>query len=224
MDKKGVVETLQKMDGFVGLIDSETKLIAYYQDSVDQLALSTEIIWRDINEVKQGVAACLTGNVDYKNHSASSFSPKQVVYAGEIQTGLIIWEEAAKPLSHLKKEMPFFSQEMKKGLLNYYREQITLELKSAHQAALKGDSHAILGIFFKIVSYWNQLLFTLNDRYLLDQLGAVKQIGRLNLKPVYYLVRVEQAYQYVASHNTKLGFEEYNAIQKEIDHLLKENS
>lgn len=224
MDKKGVVETLQKMSGLVGLVDRETTLIAYYEGAIEPPIMSTEIIWRDISEVKQSINACLVGNIDYQEHVASSFSPKQVVYAGEIQTGFVVWEAANKPLSRWKKELSLFPKEMKEGLLNYYREQVTLELKPAQQAALKGDSHALVGNFFKIVSYWNHLLFTLNDRYLLGQLGAVKQIGSFSLKPVYYLVRVEQAYQYFASHNTKLGFEEYNAIQEEIDHLLKENS
>ena len=229
MNQELLIANLKSISGIVGITTIDSKVIVYYQNQINWQAVeavnenSVEITTRDIKLVNQGVELCVAGKLDFNYQMDSSYTSVDIIYLGEIKGGKILWQAENKPLSQLKDKLNHYPKELKQRLISHYIVEAELAMEEARKAAIKNDVHYILGCFYRTVSSWNHLLFALNERYLLEQLGAVKLMGKMNLKPNHYLVRVEQAYQYFASHYLELGFEEFLYIHNEIKQLIEQN-
>lgn len=96
-------------------------------------------------------------------------------------------------------------------------------MAAAKEAAIRNDVHFVLSCFTKTVNSWNHIIYHLNNQRLENQEGAAKKAARMKIKPDHYLVRIEQAYVYFASHNPTLGLDEFKRIHDEITQIVIDN-
>lgn len=108
-------------------------------------------------------------------------------------------------------------------LQRLYLQEAASSMEAAKDAAMRNDIHFVLGCFIKTVNSWNHIIYALNNHHLKNQEGAAKKAARMKIKPDHYLVRIEQAYTYFASHNPALGFDEFKRLHNEITQILFEN-
>lgn len=107
-------------------------------------------------------------------------------------------------------------------LKRLYLREAANAMEAAKDAAMRNDVHFVLGCFIKTVNSWNHIIYALNNQHLENQEGAAKKAARMKIKPDHYLVRIEQAYTYFASHNPALGFDEFKRLHNEITQILSE--
>ena len=118
--------------------------------------------------------------------------------------------------------------ETEEALLSKHMIEILLQeafasMTVAKVAAARGDVHFVLARFNQTVNNWNRIIYLLNNQHLENQEGAAKKAARMEVTPAYYLVRLEQAYTYFASHNPALGFDEFNRLHNEITQIVTDN-
>ncbi|MGP6146610.1 hypothetical protein [Jeotgalibaca sp. A122] len=239
MKSENLMAELMKVPGIVGIVsgeafpDSDHELCLYYEESLDWDTIneildkdqSAEIgpLWRNYARVETAIADCLEGRITIDYRSGHPHGFVSTIYAAEIYDSQILWESSNKPLSAMKKRLEVYPSKLKTEIIDHFMFEATYSMENAVKAAARGDIHYTLGCFFRTVSSWNQVLFALNQRYLINEEGATKKIKKLPIKPEYYLVRTEQAYTYFASHNPVLGFDEYKRIHNELKKIVAQN-
>lgn len=239
MKSEHLMTELTKVPGIVGIVsgkafpDSDHDFCLYYQESIDWDTINELLnknpgaeagtLWRNYAQAEAAIDDCLEGRVtiDYRPGYPHGFVNTN--YAAEIYYSQILWESSNKPLSVMKKRLEVYPSKLRTEIIDRFMFEAAYSMENAVKAATRGDIHYTLGCFFRTVSSWNQVLFALNQRYLMNEEGATKKIKKLQIKPEYYLVRTEQAYTYFASHNPILGFDEYKRIHNEIKKIIAQN-
>ena len=112
---------------------------------------------------------------------------------------------------------------LSKRMIEILLKEASASMTAAKKAAARGDVHFVLARFNQTVNNWNHIIYLLNKQHLVNQEGAAKKAARMAVTPAYYLVRLEQAYTYFASHNPALGFDEFNRIHNEITQIITDN-
>lgn len=109
---------------------------------------------------------------------------------------------------------------LSKHMIEILLEEAPTSMTAAKDAAARGDVHFVLTRFNQTVNNWNRIIYLLNNQHLENQEGAAKKAARMEVTPAYYLVRLEQAYTYFASHNPILGFDEFRRLHNEITQIV----
>ncbi|AZP04660.1 nucleotidyltransferase domain-containing protein [Jeotgalibaca ciconiae] len=186
-----------------------------------------DVILRDTKRVKKEINECLNGTITIDYQVGHPFGYVNTIYAAEVHYAEILWEKESRPISQLKNQLhsqgPLPSK-MKEASIDRFLFEAQFSMDTARKAVLKGDVHYVNGCFFRTVSCWNQVLYALNDRFMMNEKGSLKVANQLPISPEAYLVRVYQAYQYFSEHNPQLGFEEFELLQTEIVELINKNS
>lgn len=132
-------------------------------------------------------------------------------------------EMKASEFTHAKILFETKEAHVSKLLVEKHLREAAKIMEAAKDVAIRGDVHFTLVSFTKTVNSWNRVIYALNNQYLENQEGAAKKAARMQIKPSYYLVRLEQAYTYFASHNPILGFDEFNRLHNEIAQMVSKN-
>lgn len=178
-----------------------------------------DIILRETQRVERVIRDSLDGKVEMHYQTGHPFGFVSSIYASEVHYAELLWERREKPLTALKEllhsegTMP---PKLKEKLVERFLFEAEFSMETARKSALRGDIHYVAGAFFRTVSCWNQVLFALNDRYLMNEKSSLQAAARLDLVPGQYQVRVYQIYHYLGEHSPRLAYREYEMLQEEL--------
>lgn len=184
-----------------------------------------DLILRETSRVERVIRDSLAGRVEMYYQAGHPFGFVSTIYAAEVHYAELLWERREKPLTALKEllhsegTMP---PKLKGKLVERFLFEAEFSMESARKAALRGDIHYVSGAFFRTAGCWNQVLFALNDRYLMNEKGSLQAAARLAIVPGQYQVRVYQIYHYLGEHSPRLAFKEYEMLQEELMQLAAE--
>ncbi len=186
---------------------------------------AVDILLRDTNRTQAVIEDCLKGNITLDYQVGHPFGFVNTIYAAEIHYVKILWESDHQPITKLKELLHkdgAYPTKMKANTITYFLFNAESTMCMSKTPAKHGDSHYALGKFFQAVGSWNQVLFALNERYLMNEKSSIKLANELPIRPQTYLVRVNQMYEYLARQHVALAFEEFELLHKEITNLVKE--
>lgn len=217
------ISKLNKIQGVVGIVGTETDYGIYYQEPVDWSVLREIIhpeegtfVLRDVKHVESVLTDYLT---DYPMGGVPHHLT-EIHHLAELLNIDILWEDKSRKLTYFQKQLRVAEPKVKGKLLEDYLREAAYLMDKANSASARGDVHYMMTCFSQTVHCWNQLFYILNDHPVMSEDGAGKKISKFKLKPPYYLVRVEKTYNYFASHYYKLGFDEYKTLQNEIKQIV----
>lgn len=96
-------------------------------------------------------------------------------------------------------------------------------LACGRKAAYKGDTHYAMGSVFRTVCSWLQVLYAVNNRYLMNEKGALKRIEDLPIKPGNMAARVQSIYRFMAEGEAVMAYRLLDELHGEIDRLSGES-
>lgn len=181
-----------------------------------------DIILRETSRVEEIIHDSLAGKVEMHYQAGHPFGFVSTIYAAEIHYAAVLWERRDRPLSALKDllhsqgDLP---PKLKETLIKRFLFEAEFSMETARKAALRSDLHYVTGAFFRTVGSWNQVLYALNGRYLMNEKGSLNTTARLPITPGQYQVRVYQIYHYLGSHSPHLAYKEYEMLHEEIREL-----
>ena len=187
---------------------------------------SYDVILRETSRVSSVIQDCVAGEITVDYQTGHPFGFVNAIYAAEVHYAILLWENEDELLTQMKemlRSLGTLPPKMKEALIERFIFEADFSMQAGRRAAFKGDLHYIMGCFFRTVTCWNQVLYALNDVYLMNEKGSIKTAKRFPIVPREYQVRVNQAYYYLAEHRPALGFEEFEMLQEEMIQLIKTN-
>jgi hypothetical protein len=148
-------------------------------------------IYRDLERVRHWIDLALDGRVEFHYQPGHPFAFGTHSYLGEVavcrvladRTGLIDGLKALTlPYPHL----------LRKRLLGTIWEA-GFSLDIAEKAAMRGDVAYVAGCVFRCCAVLAQVLFALNERYWLNEKGALVAVGAFPLRPPAFVEVVQAA-------------------------------
>jgi hypothetical protein len=148
--------------------------------------------------VHRVIQDCHSGQltVDYQPGHPHGFVSS--IYMGEVALCLPLHDPDGI-LAALKAQTTPYPVELQQATLNQFAWEISFSLFCAQKAISRGDVAYAAGCCFRSVACMNQVLFALNQVYLLNEKGAVAVANRFALCPPNYQQRVESAFALLAA-------------------------
>ncbi|WP_276745802.1 hypothetical protein [Chlorogloeopsis fritschii] len=120
------------------------------------------------------------------------------IYMGEVAICLPL-HDLYGVLDALKAKTTSYPIGLKQATVNTFAWEISFSLFIAQKAVARGDVAYAAGCCFRSVACMNQVLFALNEEYLLNEKGAVAVANSFALCPQDYQQRVESAFALLAA-------------------------
>jgi predicted nucleotidyltransferase len=155
--------------------------------------ISVDFLYRDLAQVNGVIDDCHEGKItiDYQPGHPHGFVSS--IYMGEVAIGLSLYDPDGI-LDTLKAKTKLYPIGLKQATINKFAWEISFSLLVAQKAVVRGDVAYAAGCCFRSVACMNQVLFALNEEYLLNEKGAVAIAKGFALCPQKYQERIETVF------------------------------
>lgn len=155
--------------------------------------VAVDFLYRDLAQVSCVIDDCQAGKItiDYQPGHPHGFVSS--IYMGEVAIGLPL-HDPDRFLDTLKAKTKPYPIGLKQATINKFAWEISFSLSVARKAVIRGDVAYAAGCCFRSVACMNQVLFALNEEYLLNEKGAVAIAKSFALCPQDYQERIENVF------------------------------
>ncbi len=160
--------------------------------------LAVDFLYRDLAQVSCVIDDCHAGQItiDYQPGHPHGFVSS--IYMGEVAIGLPLYDPDGV-LDTLKAKTTPYPIQLQQTTINKFAWEISFSLLIAQKAVARGDVAYAAGCCFRSVACMNQVLFALNEEYLLNEKGAVALANSFVLCPKNYQEWVESVFALLAA-------------------------
>lgn len=180
-----------------------------------------DFLFRDVKRVSQVMDDCLMGKVSPNYQTGHPHAYINVMYAGEISICKILFDPTNQIAKLKAKTMPY-PKPLKDAMIGYFMFESSFSLMFAEKNLDKDDISYVAGHVFRSISCLNQVIFTLNEEYCINEKKAVRMIEGFNTKPNDYKKKIDQIITLISSnqYSTKEGIEILQELISETERLL----
>ncbi|MFN6465918.1 MAG: nucleotidyltransferase domain-containing protein [Nostoc sp. DedVER02] len=160
--------------------------------------VGVDFLYRDLVKVNHVIDDCHAGQItiDYQPGHPHGFVSS--IYMGEIAFCQVLYDPNGV-LEALKLKTKPYPVGLKQATIDTFAWEISFSLLVAKKAIARNDVVYAAGCCFRSVACINQVLFALNEDYLLNEKGAIAIANRFAICPQEYQQRVEQAFALLAA-------------------------
>jgi predicted nucleotidyltransferase len=155
--------------------------------------VAVDFLYRDLAQVGSVIDDCHAGQItiDYQPGHPHGFVSS--IYMGEVAIGLPLHDPDGVLDTFKAKTTPYPIQ-LQQATINKFAWEISFSLFIAQKAVARSDIAYAAGCCFRSVTCMNQVLFALNEEYLLNEKGAVAIANSFALCPRNYQERIESVF------------------------------
>lgn len=181
-----------------------------------------DFLYRDIGKVSSMIASCREGEVQAVYQPGHPHAFLTSIYMAEIVLGQILWDPHGV-LAQLKSQTVPYPPALKQALIQKFFWEAGFSAQVASKGVHRNDISYVAGCCFRGVSCLLQTLFALNERYWMNEKGAVALVQTFPLCPARLETRVNDLFAALAPESAHLS----SAVQllaelvNETEHLLK---
>ncbi len=187
--------------------------------------IPVDLLLRDITQVEAVIDQCLQGNITLDYQCGHPFAFVNSIYAAETHFCQPLWEDPSLPLRTLKELLystGSYPPKMRQALIEKFMWEADFSLTCGRKPALGGETNYAMGSVFRAVCAWLQVLFAVNDRYLMNEKHALRQVGTLAWKPRAMEDRIGAVYRLLASGSPREAYAVLDALQAEVTSLIEQ--
>ncbi|KRP99479.1 DNA polymerase subunit beta [Bradyrhizobium yuanmingense] len=175
-----------------------------------------DLLYRDADAVEAVMESCGAGAVtmDYQPGHPHGFC--SAIWMGEIAycqplhdpTGLI---------ARLKSIALPYPEPLRSALIRRFQWEVLFSIENAELAAARNERTHVAGCLYRSLACVAQVLFALNERYLINEKGALQEAASLPLTIPHLVEQSDRIWQFVADG----GFAQACAMLRQVDRELK---
>lgn len=175
-----------------------------------------DLLYRNADAVEAVMQACRAGVVtmDYQPGHPHGFC--SAIWMGEIAYCRQLHDPGGL-IARLKTVALPYPQALRRALIRRFQWEVLFGIENAELAAARNERSYIAGCIYKSLACVAQVLFALNERYLINEKGALQEAAGLPLAIPQLVERSDQIWQLVGDG----GFARASAILRQVDQELK---
>ena len=188
-----------------------------------------DLILRDIKRVEQIIKDTEQGIVTANYQTGHPHGYISAMYRGELAISKIQYAKN-ESLCELKNQAEIYPGALKKSLINFFIFEAEFSLMFVKANAGAEDKYYIAGHVFRIISCLNQVLFTCNNAYCINEKKAIKLLETFEYTPEKYAERVNHIFEvlglslFECYDMTEKLYKEVKKIATEINNFLNEGN
>ncbi|MDF0579696.1 nucleotidyltransferase domain-containing protein [Bradyrhizobium yuanmingense] len=175
-----------------------------------------DLLYRDADAVEAVMESCRAGVVtmDYQpGHPHGFCSP---IWMGEIAYCQPLHDPNGL-IARLKSIALPYPEDLRSALIRRFQWEVLFSIENAELAAARNERTHVAGCLYRSLACVAQVLFALNERYLINEKGALQEAAGLPLTIPHLVEQADEIWRLVADG----GFAQACAMLRQVDRQLK---
>jgi predicted nucleotidyltransferase len=165
--------------------------------------MPVDFLYRDLHQVTTAIEQCRAGDATIAYQPGHPHGFLTSIYLAEVALCRVLWDPHGV-LQGLKAQTVPYPSLLKQALSERFSWEAGFALQNARKGALYGDLVYVSGCCFRSVSCLLQTLFALNERYWMNEKGALALAATFPQGPQRLAERVTEAFMTLSSHEERL--------------------
>lgn len=187
--------------------------------------IPVDILLRDVKHVESVLNDCVLGKITVDYQCGHPFGFTNTIYAAETHYCKTLWQNKAMSLDQLKALLHSkgeYSPLMREAVIKKFLWEAGFSIACSRKAAFRGDINYTMGSVFRAVGSWVEVLYALNNVYLMNEKGSLPKIHALNRKPKNLEAAVRNIYQQISEGDLEEAYKNLDDLHREIEELSSE--
>lgn len=184
-----------------------------------------DFIFRDLNKVSQVIEKCIMGGItiDYQPGHPHGFANS--IYLAEIALCKVLWDPEGV-VGKLKSRTIPYPPVFQEATIQKFIWEAAFALDNGYKGIYKKDLSYIAGCCFRSVSCLNQVLFAINESYLMNEKGAASIADTFSIAPSKYSHRINEIFTLITEDQEylKKAINMMRELIQETENLMKTKS
>lgn len=150
-----------------------------------------DFILRDIKRVNEVTDECLQGKIYANYQTGHPHGFLNIMYAGEVAICKIIIEHE-EAITKLKNKVIPYPIIFKETIIKYFLFETRFSLMFIEANIDRDDLSYLIGHCYRVIACLNQVIFALNESYVINEKKAINIIDTLTIKPLDYHQRIDE--------------------------------
>ncbi|SFE57710.1 Nucleotidyltransferase domain-containing protein [Paenibacillus catalpae] len=162
-----------------------------------------DLLFRDQNKVSQVIDQCIGGDItiDYQPGHPHGFANS--IYLAEIALCKVLWDPSGVA-ARLKNRTISYPPVFKKAIIQKFFWEANFSLENGYKGIHKNDLSYIAGCCFRSAACLNQVLFAINEAYLMNEKGAAAIADSFRIVPSRYSYRMNEIFSLLTENQVSL--------------------
>ncbi|HEV8191622.1 MAG TPA: nucleotidyltransferase domain-containing protein [Ktedonobacterales bacterium] len=185
--------------------------------------MPVDFLYRDLHQVATAIQQCRAGDITIAYQPGHPHGFLTSIYLAEAALCRILWDPH-DALQGLKARTAPYPPLLKRALIEKFSWEAGFALQNARKGALYADLVYVAGCCFRSVSCLLQTLFALNERYWMNEKGALALAATFLQSPQRLAERVTGVFASLSDHEDRLlaAIQALDDLVRETAGLLKE--
>lgn len=153
-----------------------------------------DFLYRDLDKVSRLIQDCCEGRIEIAYQSGHPHAFTSAIYLAEVALCQPLWDPHGV-VATLKSRVQPYPLELKRAIVRSFWWETDFSLRVAHKGVSRGDVSYAAGCCFRCVACLMQVLFAINEQYLMNEKGAVALADGFKLAPANLKARVASAFE-----------------------------
>ena len=139
-----------------------------------------DLLYREVEAVAQVIEACRSGSISMAYQPGHPHGFCSAIWAGEVALCQPLYDPDGL-VARLKAIALPYPKALRTALIRRFQWEISFSLDNAALAIARGEQTHIAGCFYRALACTAQVLFALNERYLINEKGALPEAASFHL-------------------------------------------
>lgn len=184
--------------------------------------IATDFLLRDLNKVSTVIDDCLMKKITIDYQAGHPHGFINTIYLAETYYCKILWDNS-NLIANLKDKIIPYPLSIKTGITDKFLWEAGFFTGIAYKSLSKNDIVYTAGCIYRVISCLTQVLYALNETYLMNEKGALTATDTFGIVPKDFKRRVENIVCSLTMESVIMKdlIEQLSGIVKEVEELCK---
>lgn len=177
-----------------------------------------DLLYRDMDAVADVIEACRSGEITMNYQPGHPHGFCSAIWAGEIALCHQLHDPQGVIAELKSRALPYPSR-LREALIRRFQWEILFSIENAELGAVRLEQTHVAGCVYRALACIAQVLFARNDRYLINEKGALKEAASFPRTLPELKERVDDIWQFVGEADFETAVAILRELQQELEAL-----
>jgi hypothetical protein len=181
-----------------------------------------DLLYRNIEAVADIIAKCHAGEIDVHYQPGHPHGFCSAIWMGEVALCHQLHDPDGR-LARLKAATSPYPRALRDALIRKFDWEILFAIENGELAAARAEQTHVAGCAYRALACAAQVLFALNERYLINEKGALQEAADLPLTIPDVAKRTNEVWRLIGSNELRAALAVLRAIARDVKGLTNES-
>jgi hypothetical protein len=177
-----------------------------------------DLLYRNIDDVAETIGKCQAGEIDIHYQPGHPHGFCSAIWMGEVALCRPL-HDPDRRLAELKATTVPYPRALRDALISNFDWEILFAIENGELAAARAEQTHVAGCAYRALACTAQVLFALNERYLINEKGALQEAAQLPLTIQDLPKRTADIWRLIGSNELRAALAGLRAIERDVKRL-----